>query len=1136
MVPKWKGPNVINWLCVFMSHYLGTSCLKMAPLLLSGYRSVASTPQMSGHEEALVNIRRICFHLSNISAIRKCIIRYNEHHASNQTMGSVDRRLFKINEKTLEFEFAFDHPPVEFNDAVQHLAMTYQPSAHSVQFISPGNAKHFIQIKDTNTSFTYEIKGLPKQVAPLHHDLSPPKKDPIKIPVSELRELARQMDDVDKERGYRLGNWENRLKNIICEVPQVGGKFLVTEVITLDEMKHLIGLPGSGKTTLLVCITKWLSEKGFRTVMFFPSIEVCRQYMTTLQRYDVKASLLMGRSRNTRKRHAHQLAESLASGDHLNGFASTLPGAKYFATSCPLPAYTTAFDAGLVPEEVFCEDVLEKNEDSSSRSSAAKMQSRLCPLWSQCGYQLAPRELVEANVWLGHIASADTEVPKHTLTQKMRYFELIARRSDVVIFDEADKVQSHLDEQGIATLSLTGDANSFNADLLNRHRELAAGHNYTLGDPQIFSFYVSTLDFSRCSHLLVNAIQSLDRLQMARYEGSLLTPARILGELISGNNSKKVKVASDRDSLFRKKDALSQLWESAAVHAFINRLGLSEEVIGKNLDVAFIASSLFISKEDVKERHNVLVRAFRIWLSEEHDAGLDDALTEILDTINPYIPEDRVVQKIQQVRLLTAVSFTILGYRKLEPHANALIEQGFIEPLNIDQRCSADLLKHTNDNILGGLSGVRFFSSEGATSGNRAGSKNIRLQYVLFAGSPRAYMYNLHKFKMNAGSNPKVLLTSATSFLEQSPAFHVTKEPDYIVRGLEKKKAVTQSRFVFLPIKASAQGKEYLRYSGETLEKKRKDNLERMVFHLLNNRVVEDAINTFDSGLKKRKAAFVVNSFAQCEQLKMFIDMRFPEWRSKTVALTKDVEKHSGKTGYITASQVEAIGDDDSIELLIFPMGAIGRGVNIVFTNGERPRDAAIGCLFFLTRPHPSVDDLSLLVSIAGRRSEAFNQRNFSSVASLEEVAECLKISRKETYFQIGRLLRNPLMASRLGKLLEPFTANIAVELLQTIGRGMRNGCPVQCFFVDAAWAQMSCHGEKDTPVSSMLVQLIDILTECINHPDPKHAAIYTRLYRSFLDPLVETENLLYSRQSDYEDPTVQENYQPGCFFQEGLE
>lgn len=280
----------------------------------------------------------------------------------------------------------------------------------------------------------------------------------------------------------------------------------------------------------------------------------------------------------------------------------------------------------------------------------------------------------------------------------------------------------------------------------------------------------------------------------------------------------------------------------------------------------------------------------------------------------------------------------------------------------------------------------------------------------------------------------------------------------------------------------------------------------------------------------------MVNSFAQCEQLKMFIDMRFPEWRSKTVALTKDVEKHSGKTGYITASQVEAIGDDDSIELLIFPMGAIGRGVNIVFTNGERPRDAAIGCLFFLTRPHPSVDDLSLLVSIAGRRSEAFNQRNFSSVASLEEVAECLKISRKETYFQIGRLLRNPLMASRLGKLLEPFTANIAVELLQTIGRGMRNGCPVQCFFVDAAWAQMSCHGEKDTPVSSMLVQLIDILTECINHPDPKHAAIYTRLYRSFLDPLVETENLLYSRQSDYEDPTVQENYQPGCFFQEGLE
>ena len=43
--------------------------------------------------------------------------------------------------------------------------------------------------------------------------------------------------------------------------------------------------------------------------------------------------------------------------------------------------------------------------------------------------------------------------------------------------------------------------------------------------------------------------------------------------------------------------------------------------------------------------------------------------------------------------------------------------------------------------------------------------------------------------------------------------------------------------------------------------------------------------------------------------------------------------------------------------ILIFPILAVGRGVNIVFTKGPRKLDAAIGSIYFLTRPHPSTDD-----------------------------------------------------------------------------------------------------------------------------------------------------------------------------------
>lgn len=1136
MEVNWKGVDTINWLCVFMHRYLDCNDLRLAPVLLSGYRSVASAPQLSEHKQALINIRRRCFHLNNLSAIRKSIIRYNDHYISKQRRGDADRRLFHIDEKTLAFSLAHEHPPLEISEAIKLLEIPYQVPPHSGTFVSNTDSKKFIQIKDASSSFTYELNDLPNLERPDLHELRSPHKGAIEIKFNDLLELAHEMDNIDKQMAYRAGNWVERLKNIVCEVPLANGQFKKTDLITLDALKHLIGLPGSGKTTLLVCVTNWLFKKGFRVVMFFPSIDVSRQYLTTLQRYQVHAGLLMGRSYNTRRRHAHQLAETIASGDHLNGFAVTAPGAEYFATTCPLSAYTSASEAGLIPEGTFCEDVLEKSDSQIRTSNTSNLKTRLCPLWSKCGYQKAPRELVDAKIWLGHIASADTEVPKHVLAERMRYFELIAKRSDVVIFDEADRVQSYLDEQGIATLSLTGDEHSFNADLLNRHRELAAGHNYHLGDSQVFSFYVSTLDFSRCSHLLVNAVQSLDRLQLSRYEGALLTPARILGELISGSGTKKHRETSNLDSLFRKKDALSQLWESAAVHAFINRLGSSDEVIGKNLDINFVAMNLHITVADVKERHQALVNAFRYWLSEDHDSGLDNALKAVLNAIDPYIQNDRIPQKMQQVRLLTAVTFTILGYRKLEPHANVLIDQGFIEPLNMDQRCSEELLKYTNDNILGGLSGVRFFASQSAANNSFIDHQNIRLQYILFAGSPRAYMYNLHKLWEGSNANPKVLLTSATSFLEKSPAFHIEHEPDYVVRGQQHNDRSTNSVFKFLPLKATPQGKEFLRYSGEASEQKRRDNLERMIFQLLNSGLVENAINEFDAHPKKRKAAFVVNSFEQCEQLKLFIDTRFPEWKHKTVALTKDVGKFGDKHGYITTSQVEAIGDDDTVELIIFPMGAIGRGVNIVFSKGDRERDAAIGNIFFLTRPHPSVDDLSLLVSIAGSKSEKFNQSDFSRASGLEEINETLKKSRRDAYFHIGRLLRNPLMASRLGKLLEPFTANIAVELLQTIGRGMRNGCAVQCFFVDSAWAQMSCRGELDTPVSSMLVQLIEILDACVNNPNPKYAAIYDRLYRSFLEPLKRTEDLKFKGLNSYEDPTEQEPYEPGCFFSDSSE
>jgi hypothetical protein len=104
-------------------------------------------------------------------------------------------------------------------------------------------------------------------------------------------------------------------------------------------------------------------------------------------------------------------------------------------------------------------------------------------------------------------------------------------------------------------------------------------------------------------------------------------------------------------------------------------------------------------------------------------------------------------------------------------------------------------------------------------------------------------------------------------------------------------------------------------------------------------------------------------------------------------------------------------------------------------------------------------------------------------------------------------------MASRLGsELFKPFTANQMVAILQTIGRGMRNGCPVAVYFVDAAWARESTKDKPDSGRDSMVVQMRIILEECVNHSDPVIRAIYQELYGAFLDPLQRVEGVVYPK------------------------
>ena len=1116
-----------------MKEIANADTLEAAPLLLSGYRSLASAPLLQQEALALANMRRLCRHFATPATVRRAVIKYNDYYAGtadDQQQPRPDARLFRINESSLAFSPLFTAPPAEYQPALAMLRSLPPLKSHDRGYPDP-ERRLFIR-DDSRDGERHYLEGLPTRlVAAQQHQLdsSQPPAD-ITVSYAALLQQAREMDRIDRQHtDQRPENWEKRLINLVFQ--HHDGQHGLGEADTLDlnGLTHLIGLPGSGKTTVMMCLARWLFQQGRSMALFFPSVEVCRRYLVKLQFYGVSAGLLVGQSARSRQRHSNNLAQTVACGDPLHGFARSLEGADYFAINCLLPAYTKARERLADHDRHYCDEVYEEPDGTR------KPIRRLCPLWAQCGRNRAASELPRAQVWLGHIAATDSRVAVQTTAFNLRLFELIARRCDLVVIDEADQVQTWLDKRGLSYMKLSGYHESFHYALQSQvHRLIAAGDNHRLSKPDYYALSMELTLFQRCSDQLMHTIQKLQPGLQKRYAGLFLTSSRLISDLLGTADNED----STRDPLFRRRDALSELWENAALAVFYRgaegqdarrplRSGTAKDL---GLDSLAALEALGQGLQDCLRdwQENISYRAQQR-VTEQLQAQLKPLLKQVDD--------EKISAQHERIALLAAVTFTIIAYRRLRLRIQPLVEQQLLRQEVMEQKGSDELLQVCTENLLGKLSGVRYDIDAANGHDHR---QNVRLQHVVFDGSPRALLYHLHELlpEVNGRRGPAVLLASATSFLEHSPSYHIHRSPDYLVRSRQQHHDYQRSRYRFQPLQDSEDPERSLQFSGQSSEKRREHALQQMVDALLGpdpeQCIVRSDIDGFDvdRGIK-RKAALVVNSYQQCADLMRHIDKRHPLWSDRTRAVVRDQDADSAHPGRLTVAQVEAVGDDPDCELLIFPMMALGRGANIVFSDGPRTLDAAIGTLYFLTRPHPTQDDLGLLVGLAGRASEAFNTADLSHASDLDALTREHRDQRGALYKHIGRLLREPLHASRLRDLFEPFTADIAVMLLQTIGRAMRNGCPAQCVFIDAAWARESARGRRDDDGTSMLVQLRSILQQLVAHPDPRDAAYYRELYLAFLDPLQRIDGLLSADHSGDHDPRADETHNPAPLMRE---
>lgn len=974
--------------------------------------------------------------------------------------------------------------------------------------------------------------------APPIAQLSLGGKAPGAVRWADLALWADRFDEMDLTAGRQASgqrSWWRRLHTEdgkpIAELMRANEEGLVpTPTLELVGIKHLIGLPGAGKTTLLYLLAAWMRERGYRVCFLFPSIEVSSAFVETLSRYQIEAALLFGQSDRSRSKHVANFASAV--GQDNRGFGVTRDTANFFSTNCALAGFASDEDLPFPHSQPPCGQVIQRATDAKADSSkgrkATRARMRQCALSSVCGRQHAERSLATTDVWAGHILSTDREVSPLFSTEKLRQFEFLARTFDLIVVDECDGAQQNLDARGTPLLKLSGDADSvWNRLLMDLHAPAAQGNNAFVAGANIPGIMAMSGRYGIAAERLTAAIIHAPDKFRGDMANKLLTAVSLLaemypdlreeGEWSQQREETEAQREARRERHRRALQVIETVWQQVAKRVAYRAGAPAAEDhddsddgededraghwLGGREQIAKLARMGQTTPEALIDYAQKLFDALDRWDRDANDLLLRDIAAQ-LRAAPGVVPLQDELGFFELTRLVAHVSLLVLQHFGLAPHLRMLNAQGILGDDVFESRPSREFLALVPESLVGRLSGVRY------TLGDEG---DVDISHVGVAGTPRLLVRRMLDLAREGGAGLAVLMTSATSMLDASPSYHVHEGPHYVLRRPNAGEGWSRSRYEFLPLKHPNDSRKSLFFSGSKLSQ-RETILRHMVDRLLGDGdlgIVESALaqNDVVEGVRRR-AAFIVNSYEQCRLVYEHIRSHHPAWRSRVRVLVRGgtlADSGVSPEHAITASEVERLGDDENWDLFIFPMSAIGRGVNVVFRRGPRAGRAMIGSAFFLTRPHPKTDSLSFLQGIIARDSEAFDRMSFSSLA---EAMQEMRKRRSELAFKVRQLLRMQQSARALGPYAEEFVADQMIMILQTIGRTMRGDCPAFIYFVDAAWAPMTAIGEADTHRTSMLLMMREILKRCLTHEKPAIRTCYENLYHTFYTPLSQVQGV----------------------------
>ncbi|MDY6803732.1 MAG: hypothetical protein SXA11_07985 [Cyanobacteriota bacterium] len=998
-------------------------------VLLTGYDFPATQAQHWGERERrmLANARHILTQFRSEYGWARALQLYRE--TSELLRGfDVDENLERFSSRQVS---------VASNREAIYANALERPLGHSRQNVRWASAGRY-ECSDRSYRVTLEIPDDLIFPEPASHDLTgTTQRDAISVSWQELLETARWMDAISNSR------WEQRLSAVRLELFEGNDALQSAGVLTLEGMMHLIGMVSSGKSTLMDILAVWAAKNGFHVTIVVGDVISALNRCQAFHRFGIPVAPILGAS--NRDRHTNRLHRAWNAEHPLEQFQQQHVGFRWLSTACPLSELrrdvATPFESGKQP----CTSLR-----ALSTGSEEDKRFYACPIYNACPSHQGQRDLVDAKIWIATPASlVYTRVARQTNAESIRFSELVCRRSDLVIVDEADQVQVQLDNIFSPSQKLFGPGgdgwlSQVQETVVSQLNQQGRGQ---LADPDVDRWCKAhEIAQTATSRIYALILKQPPALREWIQQGDYFTDWLIFNRLAIALADAPPATRDEHEGYGR------------VMEVFANYI---DDPIGDRANNPLCElARLAISVID----EDLVLRRLGEWINENKEPAvvlteeqLENATIQLYFGLLVAIVQNRLNRMVRDWKNVEVPL-------KLEAQSSMLF---YSPPRDYEATIPVS--------PMGNVLALQYVGSNDSKPGD--------LRFFKCMGVGRWLLLHLHELlRGDSLAGPHVLLLSGTSWAGKAPGYHVQVPVAGVLRSPDSElQALDDSYFEFTPFYDGEGNPITVSGSGDR-DSALKEILNKLAKPggLGGPSKLEVERDRLPQG--RERILLLVGSYQQTKLVREHLEHLRPEWRGQIWGLVRDDDEFgtqwsSGGRG-IQRGLVHQFASTGAW-ILIAPLMAIERGHNIL--NDENK--AALGAAYFLVRPHPRPDDISYAIHSIDRWAiDRYNDTAWLSAncengsLALEEVGQTF---RDAAYRRWRYLLRLPMIYSTLPQEeREAVTWNQLVSIWQAIGRLIRGGSPARVFFCDAAFARRTAFSDElgDEPLTSLLVSIKEVL------------------------------------------------------------